>query len=218
MLCDSVVLRAAGGICRPGQSVCRGDLSELVMITQDEGFYDTGRTVSVGEVNEVLLLSLCSVFTFVLPEMCVVLIMQVKCGACFALFVCYFDSSRILRGTEVFTVRKINGRPAFGCGENSEMQPPQPRSGEQSEAGSTLAVPLWRWERAEAWQPWHQRPPSTHRVRSQLLSVGAGLDGCRLRVRGRPGGVRGAPALPTASPPRVRVRGVGAGHAPVLSQ
>lgn len=123
------------------------------MITQAEGFYDTGRTVSVGEANEVLLLSLCSVFTFVLPEMCVVLFMHVKCGACFALFVCYFDSSRILRGTEVFTVRKIDRRPAFGCGENSEMQPPQPRSGEQSKTGSTLAVPLRRWEWAEAWQP-----------------------------------------------------------------
>ena len=36
-----------------------------------------------------------------------------------------------------------------------------------------------------------------------------GLDGCRLRVRGRPGGVRGAPALPTMSLPRTRVPGSG---------
>ena len=45
-----------------------------------------------------------------------------------------------------------------------------------------------------------------------------GLDGCWLRVRGRARGVRGAPALPTMSPPRTRVRGVGAGRAPILSQ
>lgn len=54
------------------------------------------------------------------------------------------------------------------------MQPPKPRSGEQSKAGSTLAVPLWRRERAEAWQPRHRRPPSARRVHGRLLSVGAG--------------------------------------------
>ena len=46
------------------------DLLELaVMITHDEGSYDAGGTVSVGEADEVLLLRLCSVFAFVLPEM-----------------------------------------------------------------------------------------------------------------------------------------------------
>lgn len=46
-----------------------GLLELTVMITQDEGSYDMGGTVSMGEANEVLLLRLCSVFEFVLPEM-----------------------------------------------------------------------------------------------------------------------------------------------------
>ena len=100
------------------------------------------------------------------------------------------------------------------------MQPPKPRSGEQSKAGSTLAVPLRHQERAEAWQPRHRRPPSARRIRGRLLSMGAGqqagpgwvsapgpwqAQGCE----GSPGGVRGAPALPTMSLPRTRVPGSG---------
>lgn len=47
------------------------------------------------------------------------------------------DSSRILRGPEGAVIRKADGRAAVGVGKNPEMPPPEPRGGQQSEAGGT---------------------------------------------------------------------------------
>lgn len=71
------------------------------------------------------------------------------------------------------------------------MQPPKPRSGKQSKAGSTLAIPLGRWEWVEAWQPWRQQLPSAHHVRGggaagwAWMGVGSRA-GAGLGVRGEP--------------------------------
>lgn len=124
------------------------------------------------------------------------------------------DSSRILRGPEGAVIRKADGRAAVGVGKNPEMPPPEPRGGQQSEAGGTRGTAEPRACRGgaaggpdaqschcparPAQREWTGHKAGAGRRPHARLSSQAGLPHVAVE---RPGGTQGNQRLAPAAPP-----------------